>query len=84
VGGGPFDGTGGQNSGGKAQGYHFEGELDGPFGTVRVTSSGTEAAGTFIVSSEERNGALYGLSRDDVSIGRTTGDFGACNGICPL
>lgn len=71
-------GTGGEQSEGKAQGFHTEGPSTvNP--RVSVTNVGNNDAGRIEVSGD-RNGTLAGTFRGDSARGHGTGAFGGSSG----
>ena len=67
-------GAGGANSGGKAQGFHFEGQEG-----VAVTNSGNALSGRLQVGPL---GTVSGTIRQGTNRGRGTGIFGDWSGQC--
>ena len=74
-------GTGGEKSGGNAQGFLRKGPGESVPGTT-IQNSGTNFSGHLVVSGTE-NGTFSGADAPGVGIvGHTTGDFGECSGRC--
>lgn len=74
-------GTGGENSGGNAQGFRFEGPGQNP--DVAVTNVGNADAGRLTVDRPgDNDGTLSGTFRGDSARGRGSGSFGDWSGQC--
>ena len=72
-------GTGGVNSDGRAQGFHFVAPGNNPGSTE--TNSGNLSAGHVVIDSFGNViGALSGTCRDDLARGSGTGIFGGWHG----
>jgi hypothetical protein len=74
-------GTGGERSGGRAQGGLFRGQEQVPPGTIDISNAGNADAGNIAISGAVE-GTGKGTFRNGVPRGRYTGVLGECTGYC--